>query len=122
MEDNNGLNSQRRNLMLTNVIIFLLYITETKINEIKILGINFTLKNKIDFIESFNDLLVILLIYFLIRYISSLYYECNKDIKKSILLEILSINKNKFKKLIINFIIGIIKIIFSKTTINLIPI
>ncbi|APW66877.1 hypothetical protein LPB137_13905 [Poseidonibacter parvus] len=122
MEDINGLNSQRRNLMLTNVVVFLLYITETKVNEFKILDITFTLKDKIGFINDFNDLLGILLLYFLIRYISALFYESYGNTKNGSLLNDILKNKNKYKQLALNFIVRIIKIIFSKTTINLIPI
>ncbi|MGA1931521.1 hypothetical protein ACH5BF_02175 [Arcobacter sp. YIC-464] len=124
MEDKNDLSTQRRNLMLMNVLMFLLAITDKDITEFKILNIEFNLNKELQFIESFNDLLVIIWIYFLIRYISSVFYkimeelEFKKEKDESINFKTSKFFVNLTNKIIQNFTI----LVFSKDNQNAFPI
>lgn len=124
MQDKNDLSTQRRNLMLMNVLMFLLAITDKKITEFKILNIQFDLNKELLFIESFNDLLIIIWIYFLIRYTSSMFYKIRYEAKLN------SNNENfynfKTSKLHVNIsnylIQSLLKFIFGKDSLDVFPI
>lgn len=72
MNDDNDLNIQRRNLMIINSIILLLAITEQKVDSFTIIGITFSLENKI---ESFNNILLFVWGYLNLRYLSTFLYS-----------------------------------------------
>jgi len=123
MEDKNDLSTQRRNLMIMNVLIFLLSITNKKIESFVLLNINFKINESINFINSFNDLLVIVWIYFLVRYSSSLFYisRDNKSLYEDKTDTYLS-NKNFTLKFLNNTFIKLARIIFKKESLNEFPI
>ena len=80
MSDNNNFNSQRRNLMIINSIIFIMVISNTNITEFKILNIPFEIKKDNLILENYNILFIFTWIYFNIRYIATLIEKVNGNI------------------------------------------
>ncbi len=78
MYDDSNYNIQRRNLMILNVVMFFLAVTNKTIVDFKILNIDFSITQKIMFINSFNDILFIAWIYFFARFFSSVLYSDQK--------------------------------------------